>query len=349
MTIVSITPRLDVLVEDGDSAVSSGDLFAGYDRRKIVWNRRLLALIARTKWVPRSLSRIPLRICSTEIGEALLARDPDALEVGALRWGRELRRELGKRHSWPWIRADASETNIVSRHPSAEVDPLVTIVLPTYNGVRFLEASIRSCLGQTYRNLELVVVDDGSTADIRAVVARFPDSRVRYFRHEQNQGVAAGLNTGFENSRGRYLTWTSDDNFYAPGAIETLVAFLRKYPEVDFVYSQSHLIDEDGVVSGLLPLRPPATLQLNNFIGPCFLYKREVYAGVGEYRRIFLAEDYDYWIRVAQRFRMQRLFRPLYYYRIHPDSLTGRYSDKEVDQRVTEVKRMNRFGSRNNR
>ena len=99
----------------------------------------------------------------------------------------------------------------------------MTIVLPTYNGDRYLGESIASCLGQTYSSLELLVVDDGSTSDIRGIVEAAKDDRIRYIRHPENRGLSMALNTGFAASRGEYLTWTSDDNRYHPEAIARMV------------------------------------------------------------------------------------------------------------------------------
>ncbi len=220
----------------------------------------------------------------------------------------------------------------------------MSIVLPTFNGVKYLAESIESCLNQTHRNLELLVVDDGSTADVRSVVSGFRDARVRYLRHDRNQGIAAGLNTGFRNSRGECLTWTSDDNRYAADAIETMVRFLQKYPEVSFVYADLRLVDDQGNPHGpgILHMKPAQTLAAANCVGACFLYKRSVYEAIGDYDgRAFLAEDYDYWMRVAARFRMQRVARPLYDYRYHPGSLTARHSGAEVEEKAAWVRRKN--------
>src|SRR5262245_61923913 len=95
-------------------------------------------------------------------------------------------------------------------------EPSVSIVLPTYNGSRFLAESIQSCLDQTYPDFELIIVDDCSTDVTPAIIAEFSarDSRVHTVRHEKNKKLPGALNTGMALSRGRFLTWTSDDNLY---------------------------------------------------------------------------------------------------------------------------------------
>src|SRR5438034_11794938 len=109
--------------------------------------------------------------------------------------------------------------------PSSHDSTLITIVLPTHNGAKYLRESIESCLGQTYHNLELVVVDDASSDATPDVIAEYSDPRLISVRHGQNRGLPEALNTGFAHSRGHYLTWTSDDNRYAPEARAEMAAF----------------------------------------------------------------------------------------------------------------------------
>jgi glycosyltransferase involved in cell wall biosynthesis len=113
--------------------------------------------------------------------------------------------------------------------------PLVSIVLPTYNGSRYIQQSIDSCLNQTYSNIELIIVDDGSTDCTEQIINSYTDNRIRYIQHQKNAGLPTALNTGVAHATGDYLTWTSDDNFYAPQAIETQLTFLLKN-KYDFVY-----------------------------------------------------------------------------------------------------------------
>ncbi len=307
---------------------------------RITLCRRLFRIIDGTSCIPACLALIPLWLCSREIRETLLATDPDVILFFGIRWRSHLHRYL-RRHYPHWIFMTRPHQSVPSIHPLRTFDPSasVSIILPTYNGSRYLPQSVESCLGQTYKNLELIVVDDGSTEDIVGILKPYKDPRLRIFRHEKNLGLPQALNTGFRNSTGKYLTWTSDDNYYADEAIEEMSRFLQTYPEVDFVYADSYILDEsDGNPAPKVQRNAlPEDLSVRNGIGACFLYKRKVYETIGEYNpRFFLAEDYDYWIRVAQRFRMQRLFRPLYYYRFHRNSLTLRYS-REVITEVTEM------------
>lgn len=200
---------------------------------------------------------------------------------------------------------------------------LVSIVLPTFNGARYLAEAIDSCLSQTYQDIELIVVDDASTDETASVLQAIEDPRVSCFKNPVNLGLPRSLNVGFANSRGQYLTWTSDDNLYQPTAVETMVAYLEEHPEVAFVYADYAVIDEEGSLVNTLQLPPPESLQECCCIGACFLYRRAVYEMVGEYDpAMTLAEDYDYWLRVYRQFRMARISELLYKYRKHKRSLT---------------------------
>ncbi len=204
--------------------------------------------------------------------------------------------------------------------------PFVSIVLPTYKRARVLPHAIRSVLAQTYANWELIVVDDNSPDDTAQVVAGFTDPRIRYVRNDPNLKLPRALNRGFSLARGDCLTWTSDDNLYAPRAIEAMVERLGR-GDCDLVYADCWLFSKDDAEGR--PLDPqhdrlPDVVQLEkgNHMGACFLYTRRLYEAVGEYDpELFLVEDYDFFIRASKRFRFAHIDEPLYYFRRDDDTL----------------------------
>ena len=207
-------------------------------------------------------------------------------------------------------------------------EPLVSIVLPTYTRAHMLPHAIRSVLAQTHRNLELIIVDDKSKDDTPEVVRGFNDPRIRYVRNDENLKLPRSLNRGFELARGEYVTWTSDDNLYAPRAIEQMLAVLES-GDVDFVFADYFDFARHDPETGD-PLEPrrislPSKLRLDerNSVGACFLYTRAVHDAVGPYDpELFLVEDYDYFIRVERAgFRIRHLPEALYYFSRHDDSL----------------------------
>ncbi|MBI4680860.1 MAG: glycosyltransferase [Nitrospirae bacterium] len=203
--------------------------------------------------------------------------------------------------------------------------PLVSIVLPTYNGSRYLEQSIQSCRDQTYNNWELIIVDDSSTDDTPEIIARYSsiDERIRSIRHQRNSKLPKALNSGFSQANGVYLTWTSDDNCYRPSAIAEMIDYLETHQENDIVYTDFTAIDEKGQVIKTMSVGAPADIYYSNCIGPCFLYRRAVQEKlVGYSEDLFLAEDYDFWLRASLSFSFCPIHSDLYLYRYHETSLT---------------------------
>ena len=204
--------------------------------------------------------------------------------------------------------------------------PLISIVLPTYNGTRYLRESIDSCLVQTYQNWELIIVDDASTDETPVQVANYVarDHRIRSIRNASNHKLPASLNAGFAMARGEFLTWTSDDNCYRPKALAEMLSCLKEHNSADIVYAQFTVIDEKGIPIGEGWASPFEELPFRNPIGACFLYRRSVHERLGGYAEdLFLVEDYDFWLRVSTQFRFMFLERDLYLYRQHGHSLTA--------------------------
>jgi len=215
--------------------------------------------------------------------------------------------------------------------------PRVSIVVPTHNRAALLERAVESCLGQKFADLEVIIVDDGSTDETRETADRLADrdSRVRVVT-QPNQGLPAALNRGFAEARGEFLTWTSDDNRYHPTAIEAMVQNLERHPDCGLVYTDFQLVDEAGRVKQVVKSRSPCDLAGMNVVGACFLYRRSVAQKVGRYdERLRLVEDWDYWLRLALAAPISHLKEVHYDFLDHKDSLTHR---RQLDVLETEFR-----------
>lgn len=201
----------------------------------------------------------------------------------------------------------------------------VSIVLPVYNGEKYLKQSIESIINQSYKNLELIIVNDCSTDSSLAIIELYVqmDDRVKLINNEQNLKLPASLNKGFSVAKGDFLTWSSDDNILYPNMIQRMAEEIMK--GYDFVYANMDYIDSDGekiVNNGDNKLN--YDIWSANIIGACFMYTRRVYDNIGEYNtKAFLVEDYDYWIRIAKQYELKHVDEVLYAYRIHPNSLSS--------------------------
>jgi len=342
MRLCRLTHGAGIIVRDTADEERIIPLFRGYPSRKVRACRRLLRIANGSMATP--LAAFVLRLCRRELAETLLACDPDVLDVTGVPWGIQVRRALEAQFPHWFSDGVGNGERPGSRWRKYDASARVSIVLPVYNVRAYLRQSIESCLAQTHTNLELVIVDDGSADDVAAALGAYDDRRVRLIRHESNRGIAEALNTGFTAATGDYLTWTSDDNFYHPRAVEEMVGFLQTYPSIDFAYAEMHVINEGSSArpAPMWEVKPPEWMwaRENNPVGACFMYRRRVFDELGGYDpSAFLVEDYEYWMRVGKRFRMQRLFTPLYYYRYHDESLTARYDRSQVLANLRLVKR----------
>lgn len=204
--------------------------------------------------------------------------------------------------------------------------PLISIVLPTFNGSRYLRESLDSILAQTYSNWELIIVDDASTDKTPEIISEYVaiDARIRSLRHQVNKRIPGGLNTGFSVAAGEYFTWTSDDNRFRPNALSEMSQFLERHRDIDFVYSDASIIDADGQITGYMKAGEPNELAFRNPVGASFMYRSKIQQALGGYADdMFLCEDFEFWIRAANRFKLAPLHRDLYLYRAHPGSLSS--------------------------
>lgn len=215
-------------------------------------------------------------------------------------------------------------------------NPKVSIVLPTYNGEKYIVESIQSVIDQTMPDWELIIVDDCSTDKTPDIIEQYvlQDSRISCIRNKVNQKLPKSLNIGFDNVSGKYLTWTSDDNYYARDALAIMVDELENNRQVDMVYTGMTYVDDNNSFLQKVSAMDIAKLPFVNAIGACFMYRKEVMQQIGNYdEHLFLVEDYDYWLRIYEKNKVVRAInKELYFYRCHSDSLTGTKSRQIKNQ-----------------
>lgn len=202
--------------------------------------------------------------------------------------------------------------------------PLVTIVIPVYNGADYLREAIDSALAQTYPRVEILVVNDGSTdGGATAAIARSYGDRIRYLEKE-NGGVASALNLGIREMRGEYFSWLSHDDVYLPGKIEAQVSRLFDATAPIVLYSDYEQIGPSGKRLSVrrvgklgLPLRF-ALVATDPVNGCTVLVPRDCFDVVGTFdERLRTAQDYDLWFRLAKRFPFVHLPEVLVKSRVH--------------------------------
>ena len=231
-----------------------------------------------------------------------------------------------------------------------EAPHLISVILPVYNQADLVHESIESVLAQTYKNWELIIVNDGSTDHLSQAVAPYlSDQRIFYFE-QANQKLPKALSNGFSFARGEYLTWTSADNNMHPQMLSKLAAFLHVHPQTDMVYADYEAIDDKGEPLTASWFRPqnkrhpnspelhlPRTTELlnivqDNFIGASFMYRRSTLKLIGDYDPQLGVEDYDYWMRINSLLKISHLGSDdiLYSYRVHDNSLNAQAAELKI-------------------
>jgi glycosyltransferase involved in cell wall biosynthesis len=213
-----------------------------------------------------------------------------------------------------------------SRQSIGSRDPRVSVVLPTYNGQRYLRDSIDSVLTQTDPDFEFIIVDDCSTDETSSILEGFAtrDKRIRIVRNPSNQKLPRSLNVGFSLARGKYFTWTSDDNLFEPHAFATMANYLDRHPEVGVVFSDYIQIDEAGRKSSDVPVVSLERLPVTTSNAASFMHRREVFFELGGYdTNWFLVEDFDFLLRAVEYSDLGVIRESLYRYRVHDTSLSA--------------------------
>lgn len=209
--------------------------------------------------------------------------------------------------------------------------PRVSVLMPAHNAEQYIRESIESILSQTFRDFELLVLDDGST-DSTAVVARsYLDERLKLITNEANLGIIGTLNRGLNAARGEYVARMDADDVSAPDRFAKQVAFLDQHPDVAVVGTWFRFINHTG--RQLLGCEPPyrpddvrnALLFQNCIAHPSVMFRRSVVLATNGYDPSALyAEDYALWLSISERHDIANLPEYLLMYRVHPNQVSLR-------------------------
>jgi glycosyltransferase involved in cell wall biosynthesis len=127
-------------------------------------------------------------------------------------------------------------------------NPLVSIIIPTYNYGKYIRKALTSCLNQTYRNIEIIVIDDGSRDDTGEIVTSFTDPRIIY-RLQKNQGVSVARNKGLDAAAGEFITFLDADDYLMADSVKIRVDALQSYTEIGFVFTSAYSSDGTGNIT----------------------------------------------------------------------------------------------------
>ena len=221
--------------------------------------------------------------------------------------------------------------------------PRVSVIIPTYNQARFIPATISSVLEQTYKDFEIIVIDDGSTDDTQKELERF-GSKIKVIL-QPNSERAVSRNNGVKNSTGAYIAFLDSDDLWSPDKLEKQVEVLDNLKDIVLVYGQSYRINDKGEQI------KSAKRQMHGFSGNVFekllmrnfivsatpMIKREDFDKTAGFQTKYIPyEDWEFWLRFSLLGEFYFLPTPMSYYRIHPEQSVKQATAENIE-RVTNL------------
>lgn len=209
--------------------------------------------------------------------------------------------------------------------------PRVSVIIPTYNSERYIDAAIKSVLSQTHAPAEIIVVDDGST-DGTAVALQPYRELIRYV-HQKNSGEPAARNRGLREAGSEYIAFLDADDVWHPNKLELQMAYFEAHPDCAFVYTDMSTFDESGTIDASMKERFQMKLQEGWIFEALFMrtlfgsgsvvLRKECFEKVGHFDESFLiGSDYEMWLRISRVFQAGFVDKPLLLYRQHPGMST---------------------------
>ena len=234
--------------------------------------------------------------------------------------------------------------------------PLVSVVMPVYNGGKYLGEAIESILAQSFTDFELIVVDDGSTDDSAAIARDFAnrDERIRFLKHDCNQGSASARNTGIAASNGDFIAAMDCDDVSIPKRLQKQVGFLQTHPDIGVVggflqtasadltrrqnheYPQQHA---DIVLQWILGGR-------TTFAGALSMTRRDIMKSVGGYEKSRkVSDDMELFSRLYFKTRFANLPETLHVYRQHEEQMSAtRHREQQIEKNAIRLRLLKRIG-----
>jgi glycosyltransferase involved in cell wall biosynthesis len=241
---------------------------------------------------------------------------------------------------------------------SKPTKPLVSVIMPCFNSAEHLNEAIDSVLEQDYANIELIVVDDGSTDSSPQLLQQYGD-RIKVI-YQQNSGPAAARNTGMREATGDFIAFNDSDDIWLPGKLSAQIALLQAEPEIGLCYTGWIVWDQQQPLAQILQSRPDISAQERvpglsgwlylKLLAVCYIhtttavFRRDILQHVGYFNEAFrIGEDHDYWLRISQYCQVVKLKRAYSVYRDNPVSVTKKLHPKNYSLLVLE-QNLQQFG-----
>jgi len=210
--------------------------------------------------------------------------------------------------------------------------PLVSIVTPSFNQARYIEATIQSVLSQDYPRIEYLIVDGGSTDGTVEIIKQY-EGRLAWWVSEKDQGQTDAINKGFGRARGQILAWLNSDDTYEPGTVSAAVKYLLDHPDVGMVYGDCNFINDDGRVIGKFgSAQTDYRLLRRGYVHipqQTMFFRAEWWKHLGPLDPSFyFAMDYDLWTRLAAHTELKYVPQTWANFRLHTTGKTIAADDR---------------------
>jgi len=224
-------------------------------------------------------------------------------------------------------------------------NPVVSVIVPCYNHEKYIEECIMSIVNQTYKNIELIVIDDGSKDNSPAILERLQKQYGFFLEIQSNMGIAKTLNKAIRNyAHGKYIDGCGSDDFLAPDKIEKQVAYMESHPDCSMVFGKVHMVDEKSrIIEEPVIFKPfpeeekDITFEIladNNCIPALtMMHTREIWDKCGGYNENMRIEDYDLWLKIAYYGKIVYLNDYFAYYRWHGENASTYVKNVYVETR----------------
>lgn len=227
------------------------------------------------------------------------------------------------------------EVQIMKKLNKFDENPLVSIIIPVYNGSNYLREAIESALRQSYTNIEIIVVNDGSNDNGRTEqIALSYGEKIKYFKKE-NGGVATALNMGIEQMQGAYFSWLSHDDVYYEDKVQYQIKYLNThgdrntivYSDFDIIDSESKIVSKKILDHQMLSNKPLYGILKRYIHGCSLLIPQEAFKKYGLFdTALKYTQDYDLWLRLSKHYTFKHIEKTLIQSRHHDEQDTKKHN-----------------------
>jgi len=226
-------------------------------------------------------------------------------------------------------------------------NPLVSVIIPAYNHEKYIIDCLKSVIKQTYSNIEIIVINDGSTDSTEKVIKEFINNNDIdiNFISKKNEGICKTLNKGLNLAKGKYISFLASDDMFAPQMIEKEVEFMENNKSIGLVYTDAYFINFNKITNKKYTDYKPiikkcfkkgiqnkdiyeVLLTGDIIIALSTLIKKECFKVLGPFRETLKFTEYDMWFRITKEYPVGFINEPLGYYRIHDMNVSNTNSKK---------------------